>query len=273
MSTQRSDWRSWRGATALVTGASSGIGEEFARVLAEQGAHLVLVARREDRLKRIADELRVAHGVSVHVEALDLAAADAPVELHRRTREAGLEVDLLVNNAGFGLYGPHMEIPWEREAQMLQLDIVALAQLTRLYVADMLARGRGRVIQLASIGAYQPSPTYAAYAAAKAYVLSFGEALDYELRGSGVRCTVLSPGVTRSEFLAVSGQPLRPFHRLTMMSAREVVGIGLRASLRGRPSVIPGVVNKLSVQFLRFVPRRWQAALAHWTMTAGGEGA
>ncbi len=273
MNMKSSEWSSWQGTTALVTGASSGIGEEFARVLAGQGADLVLVARREDRLKRLADELRAAHGVRVQVEALDLAAAEAPIELHRRTREAGLTVDLLVNNAGFGLYGPHMDIPWEREAEMLQLDIVALARLTRLYLEDMLARGRGRVIQLASIGAYQPSPTYAAYAAAKAYVLSFGEALDYELRGSGVCCTVLSPGVTRSEFLAVSGQPLRPFHRLTMMSAREVVEIGLRASLRGRPSVIPGVVNKLSVGFLRLVPRRWQAALAHWTMTAGGEAA
>ena len=260
----------WKGATALVTGASSGIGEEFARVLAESGANLVLVARREDRLKQLADALRTAHGVAVHVEALDLGAPDAGAELHRRTSEAGLAVDLLVNNAGFGVYGPHMEIPWEREQQLLQLDIVALAQLTKLYVADMLRRGRGRVIQVASIGAYQPSPTYAAYAAAKAYVLYFGEALDYELRGTGVRCTVLSPGVTKSEFLEVSGQPLRPFHRWTMMSARAVVENGLRASLRGKPSVIPGLANKLAVWSLRLAPRRAQAALANWTMNTGG---
>ena len=260
----------WKGATALVTGASSGIGEEFARVLAEQGANLVLVARREDRLKQLADALRTAHGVEVDVEALDLGTPDAPAELHRRTLEAGLAVDLLVNNAGFGVYGPHMEIPWERERQMLQLDIVALAQLTKLYVADMLGRGRGRVLQVASIGAYQPTPTYAAYSAAKAYVLSFGEALDYELRGTGVRCTVLSPGVTKSEFLEVSGQPLRPYHRLTMMSARQVVEIGLRASLRGQPSVIPGLSNKIAAFSLRFAPRRAQAALAHLTMNTGG---
>ncbi len=260
----------WKGATALVTGASSGIGQEFARVLAEYGANLVLVARREDRLKQLADELRTAHGVAVHVEALDLGAPDAAAELHRRTSEVGLTVDLLVNNAGFGVYGPHMEIPWEREQQLLQLDIVALAQLTKLYVADMLRRGRGRVIQVASIGAYQPSPTYAAYAAAKAYVLYFGEALDYELRGTGVHCTVLSPGVTKSEFLEVSGQPLRPFHRMTMMPARAVVESGLRASLRGRPSVIPGLANKLAVFSLRFAPRRAQAALANWTMNTGG---
>lgn len=260
----------WKGSTALVTGASSGIGEEFARVLAEQGANLVLVARREDRLKQLADELRSAHGVAVHVEALDLGAPDAAAELHRRTSDAGLAVDLLVNNAGFGVYGPHMAIPWERERQMLQLDIVALAQLTKLYVADMLRRGRGRVIQVASIGAYQATPTYAAYSAAKAYVLSFGEALDYELRGTGVRSTVLSPGVTKSEFLEVSGQPLQPYHRMTMMSARAVVEIGLRASLRGKPSVIPGLANKIAAFSLRFAPRRAQAALAHLTMNTAG---
>ncbi len=259
----------WKDRWALVTGASSGIGEAFARLLAEQGAHLVLVARRQDRLEALSKELAAAHGVQTRVEALDLAAPGACEALHRRTREAGLEIDLLVNNAGFGVYGPHMEIPWEREQQMLQLDIVALSDLTKRYVADMLARDRGWVIQVASIGGYQPAPTYAAYSAAKAYVLNLTEALNYELRGTGVKVSALSPGVTRTEFFEVSGQAPSLFQRLTVMPAERVAQVGLDAVWKGRPSVIPGFVNRFNAFFLRFLPRRLQAAIASATMNLG----
>ncbi|HEB90503.1 MAG TPA: SDR family oxidoreductase [Deltaproteobacteria bacterium] len=254
-----------RGRWGLVTGASSGIGADFCRLLAEEGMHLVLVARREDRLKALADELRT-HGVVTRIIALDLARPDAAAELKRRTDEAGLEIDLLVNNAGFGLYGPDLEIPWEREHEMLELDIVAVVDLTKRYARDMVRRGRGWIIQVASVGAYQASPTYAAYSAAKAFVLSYGEALAYELRGTGVSVTVLSPGVTRTEFLEVSGQAPAFYHRLTMMDPRAVTKAGLDAVLRGRPSVIPGLVNKIAAFSLRFMPRRWQAVTAHLTM-------
>jgi len=258
------------GRWALVTGASSGIGEAFARLLAREGMHVALAARREDRLRKLAGELEAAHGVRTHVTAVDLAREGAAETLHAATERAGLAVDLLVNNAGFGLFGRHVEIPWSREREMLELDVVALAHATKLYVADMLKRGKGWVIQVASIGAYQPSPSYAAYSAAKAFVLSFGEALSYELRGSGVKVTVLSPGVTRSEFLAVAGQSPTLFQRATMMSAERVAEVGLRAVLRGRPSVVPGLVNKATAFSMRLLPRRAQAALANAAMHVGG---
>jgi len=258
-----------RGSWALVTGASSGIGADFARLLAGKGCNLVLVARREDRLKTLAEELAGAHGIDARSVALDLSLPDGPAELLRRTEEQGLAIDLLVNNAGFGLYGAHMDIPWERERQMLALDVVALADLTKRYVAGMLERGRGSVIQVASIGAYQASPSYASYSAAKAFVLSFGEALAYELRDTPVNVTVLSPGVTETEFLEVSGQERNLFHRLTMMPPRRVTEAGLRAVLRGKPSVVPGVANKLAAFSLRFMPRRLQAAVASASMNLG----
>src|SRR5512134_3252055 len=185
-----------RGRWALVTGASSGIGADFARELAARGMHLVLVARREERLRALAEELERAHGVRTRVIAADLAKPDAPRALHERLRGEGVAVDVLVNNAGFGVYGAFLDVPWEREREMIELDVVALLHLTKLFARDMRERGFGRVLEVASIGAFQPSPTYAAYSAAKAFVQSFGEALACELRGSGVTVTTISPGVT-----------------------------------------------------------------------------
>lgn len=256
-----------QGKTALVTGASSGLGAEFARQLARMGCHLIVVARREDRLQALKAELEAAAMVPVHVIPADLGAPDAAAALHDRVKAAGLTVDVLVNNAGFGLYGEHMQIPWEREREMLMLDVVALMQLTKLFAADMLARGSGWILQVSSIGAYQPSPTYAAYSAAKSFVLFFGEALNYELRNSGVGVTVLSPGVTATDFLKVAGQKASLYQRLLMMQAPEVVRVGIKAMLKRRPSVIAGRLNALIAWTTRFTPRRWTAAIAYRLMT------
>ena len=256
-----------RGKTALVTGASSGLGAEFARQLAGMGCHLILVARREDRLQALKAELEAAAKVRVHVMAADLGVAEAAAALHDRVRTAGLAVDVLVNNAGFGLYGEHMQIPWEREREMLMLDVVALMQLTKLFAADMLARGSGWILQVSSIGAYQPSPTYAAYSAAKSFVLFFGEALNYELRRSGVGVTVLSPGVTATDFLKVAGQQASLYQRLLMMRAPQVVRVGIKAMLKRKPSVIAGRLNAFIAWTTRFTPRRWTAAIAYRLMT------
>jgi short-subunit dehydrogenase len=256
-----------RGKTALVTGASSGLGAEFSRQLAAMGCHLVLVARREDRLKALKAELEAAHGIKAKVLPADLGETDAPARLHRQLADEGIAVDVLVNNAGFGLWGEHMQIPWDQERQMLMLDVVALMQLTKLFTADMLKRGSGYVLQVSSIGAYQPSPTYAAYAAAKSFVLLFGEALNYELRRSGVGITVLSPGVTATEFLEVAGQKPSLYQRIFMMQAPEVVRIGLKAMLKRKPSVIAGKLNALVIWSSRFTPRRWTAAIASALMT------
>ena len=258
-----------RGKTALVTGASSGLGVDFATILAERGCNLVLVARREERLRKLADELAQRHGVQAHVIAMDLAPLGAAADLYNRLRALNLTVDVLINNAGFGVYGPFTEIAWEREQEMLLLDIVTLVHLSKLFVRDMVGRNFGYVLQVSSIGAYQPSPTYATYSAAKAFVLSFGEALSYELRGTNVKVSVLSPGVTATEFLDVAGQRRTLYQRLSMMASRPVAEIGIDAMLRGKPSKVAGVMNALTAWSLRFVPRRLQAAMASAAMQLG----
>ena len=256
-----------KGKTALITGASSGLGAEFARQLAAMGCHLVLVARRIEPMETLKRDLESTHGIRVHVLPMDLAVPDAPAALHARLRAEDMAVDVLVNNAGFGLNGEHLSIPWERERQMLMLDVVALMQLTKLFASDMRERGHGYVLQVSSVAAYQPSPTYAAYAGAKGLVLLFGEALNFELRGSGVSCSVLSPGITATEFLKVAGQKPSLYQRLFMMQPPEVVRIGLKAMLGRRPSVIAGRFNTAVALSTRFVPRSWTARIAYWFMT------
>jgi uncharacterized protein len=244
-----------KGKTALVTGASSGLGVDFARELAALGCNLVLVARREDLLKQVQGELKGKHGVEVTTIALDLGTPSAPQALFDLLQRQGKPIDVLINNAGFGLFGRELELPWERTNQMLQLDIVTLTHMTKLFAKDMVKRGFGYIMQIASIGAYQPSPGYAAYSAAKSYVLSFGEALSYELRGTGVSCTVVSPGVTATEFLQVSGQKPTLYQRLTMMQSPEVARLGVRAMLNRRTSIVTGFFNWLMAMSPRFTPK------------------
>jgi short-subunit dehydrogenase len=257
------------GKTALVTGASSGLGVDFATILAERGCNVVLVARREDRLRASADELSTKHGVQTHVIAMSLSELGAPQQLYDRIRALGLTIDVLINNAGFGVHGPFADVPWEREQEMLMLDIVALVHLTKLYVRDMLARDSGYILQVSSIGAYQSTPTYGTYSAAKSFVLSFGEALNYELRKSNVKVSVLSPGVTETEFLEVAGQKRTLFQRMSIMPSRPVAEIGIEAMLRGKPSKVAGVMNALTAWSLRFIPRRTQTAMANAAMQIG----
>lgn len=258
-----------RGKTALVTGASSGLGVDFASLLAELGCHLVLVARREERLVRLANQLRERHGIVAHVIAHDLSELGAPQRVFDRVRELGADVDILINNAGFGVHGPFVDTPWEKEQEMLQLDIVALVHLTKLFLPAMIARNSGYILQVASIGAFQPTPTYATYSASKSFVLSFGEALSYELRKTNVKVSVLSPGVTETEFLDVAGHDRTLFQRLTIMASRPVAEIGVRAMVRGKPSKVAGTMNALTAWSLRFVPRRVQAAMAEIAMNFG----
>lgn len=253
--------------TALVTGASGGLGEDFARELAARGANLILVARREEALRRVAAGLEKEFGVSTRVIPADLAAPGVPDALYHQLRNQGAQVDVLVNNAGFGIYGLFADIPWEREKAMLDLDILAVVHLTKLFLQDMLARKHGYVLLVSSIGAYQPSPTYASYSAAKAYVLSLGEALNFELRKTGVHVTVISPGVTATEFLKVAGQQPSLYQRMMMMKSADVARIGIESMLRGRPSVIPGWLNAFSAFATRFIPRSLLAALANFMMT------
>jgi short-subunit dehydrogenase len=254
------------GKTALVTGASSGLGVDFARELAQRGCNLVLVARREERLKQVQAELQAAHGVKVMVVTLDLGEPQAPQLLHDHLKAQQTPIDVLVNNAGFGVFGMELEIPWDKTRQMLMLDIVALTHLTKLFARDMVQRRSGYVLQVASIGAYQPSPTYAAYSAAKSYVRSFSQALNYELRGTGVSSTVISPGVTATEFLEVSGQRKTAYQRAMMMTSAQVAAIGVRAMLQRRYSVVPGFLNWLAAVLTMITPDPINAAAAYRLM-------
>jgi uncharacterized protein len=255
------------GRRALVTGASSGLGAEFARVLAAEGCALVLVARRAERLRALARDLTKAHGVAVDVVALDLAAENAAQTLHARLKKRRKPVDILVNNAGLGVWGPFLEIPWERERSMLQLDIVTVVHLTKLFSQDMVARGFGRILQVASVAAYQPTPLYATYAAAKSFVLNFSEAVHHELSGTGVTCTALSPGITATEFFDVAGQSGESlYHRLLVMQGPEVARVGVEAMKAGRPSVVAGRLNTLAATAARILPRNLVTAIAHRTM-------
>ena len=253
--------------TALVTGASSGLGVDFARELARLGCNLVLVARREDQLNVVADGIAKASGVRARGIPMDLAQPDAPQQLYDRLLAEGENVDVLVNNAGFGYYGDFASVPWEREKAMLDLDILALTHLTKLFLPDMLKRNFGYILLVSSIGAYQPSPTYASYSAAKSFVLNFGEALHFELRRTGVGCTVVSPGVTATEFLKVSGQSPTAYQRMAMMKSADVARIGVRSMLARRASVVPGWLNAFMVWSNRFIPRSASALLSYRLMT------
>jgi len=254
-----------KGRTALVTGASSGIGADFARELAARGAKLVLVARRAEPLQRLAQELAKS-GAEARVAPADLSDPAARKRLHAELAASGTGVDILINNAGFGVFGPFANSDWARVAEMLEVDMVALTHLTHLFLPEMLARSWGRVLLVSSTAAFQPTPIYAVYGAGKAYVLSFGVALHQELRGSGVSCTTLCPGVTDTEFFAVAGQRQTVFHRLSMMSSRAVARQGIAALLARRPSVVAGRMNALMALGTRLTPRSWAAALAERMM-------
>ena len=257
------------GQRALVTGASSGIGAEIARRLAAEGAHLVLTARRKDRLEALAAELQQAHGVQVQVEANDLAEPGAAKALFDATEGAGHAVDVLVNNAGFGQYEHFTEIAWERHASMIQVNVTALTELMHRFLPAMQSRRHGWVMNVASIGAYMPTPNFAAYTASKAYVRNLSEAVDYELRGSGVRVISVCPGGTRTEFLDQADQKLKSAGEAFMMSAERCADIAVRKMLAGRRNVVTGFMNALGMWLIRFVPRSWMPGIAGRAMSAG----
>ncbi len=257
------------GHTALVTGASSGIGADVARVLARQGAALVLVARRAEALHRLADELRRSANADVTVQPADLADEADRTAL---ASEAG-SADILVNNAGLGVYGPFADAPWEQLRRALEVNVVALTHLTHLFLPGMRRAGWGRILQVASTAAFQPTPGYAVYGAGKAQVLSFGIALNHELRGSGVTCTTLCPGTTKTEFFGVAGQTLNRFQRATAMSSAAVARVGVNAMIHRRPYVVAGRANALSALGGRLLPPVLTARLAALVLRRGASAA
>jgi short-subunit dehydrogenase len=235
--------------TALITGASDGIGLELARIMAANGYDLVLVARNQKRLEEIARELKPAR---VRVLAKDLSVGGAAEEIHREVPQ----VDVLVNNAGFGVFGKFAETPLDAELGMMQVNMTALVALTKLYLVGMVAAGRGRIMNVASTAAFQPGPLMAIYYATKAFVLSFSEAIANELAGTGVTVTALCPGPTATGFQERGQmQDSGLVKGKKIMDARTVAEAGYRAMLAGKTLVVPGVKNKLLAQSVRLSPR------------------
>ena len=240
--------------TALITGASVGIGRELAKLFAADGHDLVLVARRKDKLDELAAELTKA-GVGATVIPSDLTDPAAPAALVERVRAAGIEVEFLVNNAGFGSNGAFHELDEKRELEMIQVNVTALVQLTRRFLPAMVARKSGRILNVGSTAGFVPGPFMADYYATKAYVISFTEAIAFELKGTGVTATVLCPGATATEFAAVAGNDKSPLFKSGVADAVSVARHGYRAMMAGRVVAIPGARNKVLIQSLRVSPR------------------
>jgi short-subunit dehydrogenase len=251
---------SFAGKWVLITGASGGLGLEFADLLAAQKSNLVLVARRRQPMEKLASGLRHKYGVDVVVEAIDLASPGAPGRLKSSLDARSVAIDILVNNAGYGLHGEFRETPIERTVDMIQLNITALTELTYLFGRDMAARRSGHILLVASLLAFQAVPGYAAYAATKAYVLALGEALHDELRPHGVVVTNLCPGHTATGFDAAAGASVSRFLRLLTMRPRPVAASGVRALLQGKATVLSGLPNKMAAFSNRLTPRAMQRA-------------
>lgn len=251
--------------TALITGASSGIGYELAKVFARHTHNLVLVARSAGKLEKLAEMLQADYNIQATVLPLDLSLPDAAEDIYKELRNRNIRIDYLVNNAGFGNFGYFTQTDWQKEEQMINLNITALTHFTKLFVPDMVARKSGRILNVASTAAFQPGPLMAVYYATKAYVLSFSEAIANELQGTGVTVTALCPGPTKSGFLeAAALQDSKLFKsRLKLPTSREVALYGYKAMMQGKTVAVHGKTNWLLAQAVRFVPRKWVVQMVH----------
>jgi uncharacterized protein len=241
--------------TALITGASSGIGLELARLFAADDSNLVLVARREERLRALADELKSEFGVDVFVLAKDLSQKSAPREIFDELQRQGIQVDVVVNNAGFGARGRFAELGEEAQVDMIQVNTVALTHLTRLFLPGIIERGRGGILNVGSLAGFQPGPNLAVYYATKAYVLSFTEALSEEVTNPDIKITCLAPGPVRTEFGEKSELDDSLLFKLSLMDSGPVVRAGYEGFRKGEVIVLPGIKQKLIPFMLRFTPR------------------
>jgi len=257
--------------TALITGASSGIGYELTKRFASDEFDLVLVARNVERLEQVATEMRERYGATVTVLPKDQAEPAAADEIAAALAARGIDVDALVNNAGFNVYGPFHDTDGERELAMLQVNIVALTRLTKLLLPAMVRRGSGRILNIGSTGSFAPGPFDAVYCASKAYVLSFSEAIAEELEGTGVTVTALCPGATRTRFAERAGMTATPMFSGRVAEASDVAAIGYRALMDGRRVVVPGLANALLAFSVRLSPRRLVASIGRrMLVTEGG---
>ncbi|HNT75085.1 MAG TPA: SDR family oxidoreductase [Anaerolineae bacterium] len=256
--------------TALITGASSGIGRELAPLFAQDGVNLALVARDRERLGSLAADLRAKYGVDVTVIPQDLAQPGAPEVIHQTLQAQGITVDFLVNNAGTQVYGPIQDTDVAQQLSLIQVNLTALTHLTMLLLPEMLQRGSGRILNVASTGGFAPAPFNAIYCATKAYVLNFSEAIARDLEHTGVSVTCLCPGPTRTDFARRADIENIRLFRLSSMNASQVAQAGYAGMLKGKTTVVPGLFNKLLALSIRFTPRRLVTRLGKYLMARAG---
>jgi short-subunit dehydrogenase len=244
-------------ATALITGASNGIGLELAKIHASKGDNLVLVARNKEKLDAIKTELENKYKIVVYTIGKDLSAINSAQEVYNETNQQNFQVDYLINNAGFGDFGMFAETIWEKELQMINLNITTLTQFTKLYLKDMVKRRSGKIMNVASTAAFQSGPTMAVYYATKAYVLNFSEAVDNEVRDKGVSITTLCPGPTESGFQAAAAlEDSGLVKGKKLPTSKEVAEYGYASMMKGKTVAIHGLMNSILANSVRFMPRK-----------------
>jgi len=254
---------------ALITGSSSGIGYEFSKLFAQDGYNLVLVARNKQKLKQLADELEGNFGISVKIISKDLSVATAPQEIFDEIQQESIQIDALVNNAGFNVYGLFSETDLMEELQMIQVNLVSLTHLTKLFLPGMLRKGSGSVLNVGSTGSFVPGrPLNAVYCATKAFVLSFSEAIAEELQGTGISVTTLCPGATKTEFSRKAHMKDTKLFKKGVMDAKTVAEIGYQAMLKGDRLVVAGFGNKLQILLFKFMPRKMMTKMVKDVMSS-----
>jgi len=252
--------------TALITGPTSGIGKEFSWQLAQLGCNLVLVSRSEDILVEMCQDLAKQYGVEAQVIVADLEKSGEPERVFEKVRSLGLDVDLLINNAGTQVYAPFNEASWEGTQTLMDLNVKAVVHLTHLFLPGMLQRDRGHILNIGSTASFVPGPNNAVYCAGKAFILSFSLAIAEELRGSNVGVTCLCPGIVDTPFVDKAGLNDTVIMKLTAMDPEPVAAAGIRAVQRGKWVHIPGWINKITMFLQRFVPRRLLTRVAKWAL-------
>jgi short-subunit dehydrogenase len=242
--------------TVLITGASSGIGYDLAEIFAKNGFNLILVSRSLDKLQELSTTLSQSYDIKVTVIPKDLSTLNSANELFSEVLKKGLSVDILINNAGFGMYGPFNENNSETLQEMMILNMITLTHLTRLFLPSMLKNKSGRILNVASIAAFQPGPNFAVYSATKSYVLSFTEAIAEELEDTGVSISVLCPGITKTQFMQRSEMKASALLNAMAMSSNRVAQLGYNGLMAGERVIVTGTANKMSINLPRFLPRR-----------------
>ena len=254
--------------TVLITGASAGIGLEFAKIFAREKYNLVITARNEAKLNELATEIKSKHNINIKVLTKDLSKQNAGEEIFNELKNRNIITDILVNNAGFGVFDNYWCVDLQDEKNMLQVNIMALAELTFLFVKDMVNRGSGKILNVASTAAFQPGPTMPGYYASKAFVLRYTQAINFEVRKKGVQVSTLCPGPTITEFQTrAKMSETNMFKRRFTMSAEEVASIGYKGLMQGRSVIIPGRINLMAAMVSRIAPSKMSMKVVNWLLT------